>query len=182
MTDDEGTLWVRTEPTPDGEKYVATLSWGQDRARSMTAEEASAYAGSMLRAAMTATYDAAVARQLQNVLGSDDDPGFVPMLTRLREQRPARPSVPPLTITPGINAELKPFLHLHDGKEAVGQLDVPAAVDHFLAMMIAAIVSDLDQEYYQTLLSFDIDPGLARRSVDGLIEHLAPLMPRVEQP
>lgn len=61
---DEGAVWIKTEPTVDGEAYVVTLEASDDVAVTLTPTTAARYALSILDAAHRAAYDAAVLRQL----------------------------------------------------------------------------------------------------------------------
>jgi hypothetical protein len=63
----DNVIWIRTTPTPDGDAYFAVLEVDADTARTLTPDDATAYARTLLRAITYAEYDAAVYKQMRNL-------------------------------------------------------------------------------------------------------------------
>lgn len=167
----ETSIWVRTEPTPDGKAYIVTLNASDDHARTLNPMEAQDYARALLRAAHVAAHDAAVARQLTTLGASLES--VAELLADLRKDRPPVEdcATDPLTFTPGVNQKLDPFLTISLDDEPIGQWTFLQAEEHALFILGAVGAADLDAAYYRLLRSaVGLDEGAARAAVGGLAD------------
>ena len=162
-------VWIKTEPTVDGSAYVVTIEASDDRAMVLTPDRALRYASAILAYVARAEYDAAVVRQLRNLV--DDMTAVGQIVTDLRTDRPpiSDDATAPLRFEGGVSAFTgKAFLHIAiDGK--VGQWEIPAAKEHALAVLEAVSAADLDSGYYRALRGMvGLDENRARQVIDDL--------------
>lgn len=169
-TEKKNTVWIKTEPTIDGSTYVVTIEASEDRSVILTPDRALRYASTILNHVARAEYDAAVARQLGNLI--EDRKMLGQMVTDLRQDRPpiSDDATTPLSFEGGVSAFTgKAFLHIAiDGKK-IGQWDIPDAKAHALAVLEAVSAADLDSGYYRVLRSMvGLDENTARRVIGDL--------------
>lgn len=171
-SDEEDSVWIKTEPSVDGATYMVTVEIDEDRAIPLTPESAPRYAMTILQAIARAEYDAAVFKQLGALI--PDKQAVAGMITDLRKDRPDidTSATKPLEIEPGVNQQGKPFLSvLIDGKK-VGQWTMPDAREHVLTALTVSAVADLDAGYYRALTGLiGLDETRARNVVDDLQHH-----------
>lgn len=174
MTEQTETVWVRTEPTADGTGYMVTVNVTDDHAQTLGPAKAVQYARRLLAAANAAMYDAAVARQLQH-LGVPME-AIAQAIIDLRKDRPADVSpTDPLTLEPGINEHLDPFLAIKFRDEQIGQWSPSDAYDHAMNVLGAITTADLDHGYYRILVGVvGLPEHTARAAVDNLAEFRDP--------
>lgn len=178
LNDDDGSIWVRTEPTLDGKGFIVTLSLGSDYAVTLTPTRAMAYASTLLAAVADAEYDHAIMRQLTKD-GNDEDPAIWRFITDFRKDRPRREGAG-LVFEGGVAYRNKlPFIAIKDqGGKGVGQLNPAKARRHALDVLEARIGADLDATYLRMLRAdVGLEESVARAAVAQLGEHrLDPLI------
>lgn len=167
---DHDAVWIKTEPTVDGSAYVVTIEASDDRSVVLTPDRALRYADAVLAYVARAEYDAAVVKQLRNLV--DDMQAVGQIVTDLRNDRPpiADDATAPLSFESGVSAFTgEAFLHIAiDGKK-VGQWDIPDAKAHALEVLESVSVADLDSGYYRALRSrVGLDESRARQVIDDL--------------
>ena len=168
MADD--TLWVSTDPTPDG-VYRVNLMWGPDKALVLDQETAMAHAREVLNAAAEAEYDAAVAKQLQ--ARGVDQRAAAQMVVDLRAERPEVTPTTPMRLVPGVSAFTgQPFIALHMDGKAIGQWSTADARQHALYVLMSVRVAELDSAYLRALRgAVGLDDATARAVVGDLATH-----------
>jgi hypothetical protein len=165
----DNVIWIRTTPTPDGNAYVVVLEFDTDTARTLTPDEAMAYARTLLRAIAYAEYDAAVYKQMRKL--EVDHSGIGGLIADIRRDRPPIDPEPtaPLVFAPGVNLLGKPFVTLHRDGEPIGQWNVRPARRHALGVMQAVAMADMDTLYLRTLTAaVGVDEGLTRQAVSDV--------------
>lgn len=172
MTDTkETTVWVLTEPTPDGEGYVVRLR-ADEHSRTLTPPDALDYARALLRAAHVAWHDAAVARQMKSMGLSFED--IAGTLEDLRKDRPPVEdcATDPLTFSPIVNKRFEPHLAIKVDGEQIGQWSFVQAEEHALHILGSVGVADLDAAYYRMLKdTVGLEERVARAAVGNLAEY-----------
>ena len=169
---EESTIWIKTEPSIDGSTYMVTVEIDEDRAIPLTPESAPRYAMTILEAIARAEYDAAVYRQLMDLV--PDQQAVAQIIGDLRKDRPDidTSATKPLEIRPGVNLQGEPFLDVLIDSEKVGQWTMEAAKEHVLTALEVTAVADLDAGYYRALVGLvGLDEGRARNVVDDLQHH-----------
>lgn len=167
--DHNSITWVRTAPASDG-SYVLTVELDPDTTILLPPERAGRYAATLFQAITYAEYDAAVFRQMVDVVGGMREAAQV--VTDLRKRRPPldpRPSEP-LRFVPGIkHTTQEPFLILErDGKQ-FGQWDIGPAKDHALHVMQGIYAAGLDNAYLSVLTDLvQVEEHTARNVIDDL--------------
>lgn len=164
------TVWINTEPTIDGSRYVVTLAASEDRAVTLNRKRTLDYAYALLDAVQRAEYDSAVARQLSKVDGVDEA-AAMRIVGELRAARPGlqRRATEPMGFTPGVNSEYRPFLVIEIEGEKVGQWTLPDAREHALALIEAVIAAEQDTTYYKVLRGLvGVDEPVARAMIADL--------------
>lgn len=164
-------VWIKTEPTIDGNSYMVTLDASDDVSVSLTPTEALSHAQGVLAAARRAAYDAAVMRQLTSKVGIDDR-SAMEFVMSMRDDRPplAKDATAPLWLEPGVTPppEFRPFLVLSINGEKVGQWDVDQAEQHAAWVLAMTGNADLDSGYFRALRTIGIGEDRARNVVDDL--------------
>lgn len=179
MTDDE-VMWIRTQPSQDGKRYVVTIEASQDRALTLTPANAMLYAGAVIEIAERAEYDAMVAKQLRSLDVEEDH--VLHMVSDLRNNRtPVNRRIfgGHLNFDGGVSLFTgEPFLTIFvDGKPA-GQLSPLAAKRHALGVIEAVKAAELDEVYYRLLRK---NIGLNETVARNVVSDLASLRPDVEE-
>ena len=170
--DDQDSIWIKTEPSLDGQTYVVTIEASADRAVTLTPDSALRHAGAVMTAVARAEHDAAVYRQLGKLV--PDQRAVGELIVDLRADRPEldHAATEPLRIQPGVNQKGKPFLVLFLDDKPVGQWDPADARHHALGVIEAVAAADLDAGYYRCLRNLvGIDENRARHAVADLINH-----------
>lgn len=170
----EEDLWVRTQPTPDGDAYVIAISLGPDVEFTLTPDEAVTYATHVIGVCARAQYDAAVAAHME-ALGLDG-PTVGQSALELRCARP--PLGPaawpwPLGFRGIVSHRTRgPIVNLVVDDRPVAQVDAAAVMNHALGVLEMAHVAGLDQVYYRWLTNtIGTTDAKARRAVMALSEH-----------
>lgn len=166
-------VWIRTEPTLDGDGYMVTLSVGEDAAVTMTPERAFAYARTLLGHISRADYDAAVVRQMRKVIGTDAKAmqNIAQLILDLRSDRPPLDDAAthPLRYEPGVNQSQKGFIACFHDDEQFGTWSLKAAKRHALGMIEVVESADLDAAYVRALTGLvGLDKARALNVVDDL--------------
>lgn len=174
----EDTIWVRTVPDVEGKRFHAEISQGQDTVLSLTQNQALQWAGAVHAAVTAAEYDAAVWRQMDSIIGdmTDDDTdrraAIVQVITDLRQDRPASYFVQSLSVQPGVNARLEPFVTMLINGEPVGQWTAEQARHHAEGCLDVASVAKLDTDYLRTLTTVvGLETDRALNIIVDLAEH-----------
>jgi len=156
MTDeDRDSIWIITEPTPDGTGYMATVHFNEDRAVTLTPEQAVAYATDVLTVVGRAEYDAAVMRQITKLTG--EPANGVQMIKDLRDDRPTLTATAPLVMEPSVAVDdgnvFRPFIALHMEGKQFGQWTMDDARGHAVGLLEVCAVADMDAAYARSLVS-----------------------------
>lgn len=161
-------LWVRSDVLPGG-SYGVSLSAGEDRAWSLTPQEAAEYAGHCHEVATTAEHDAAMVSLLLTVGGPRRDVAV--LLRDLRNTRGHSPSPWPVQFAPQVS-QRGPFVRVElDGHE-VGQLTPAELREHGSAVLSARTASALDAAAYRLLAGeMGLDDATARAVIGSLARH-----------
>lgn len=178
----EDDVWIKTEPRPDNQGYLVTLSVGQDVAVTLDRDSALAYALYVQDAVSRARYDAAVVRQLTSLdIGLKEVGGLI---ADLRKDRPEMVHNWPIKLEPGVShRDGHPFLLLFfnprvvHGRttEPIGQWETDAAVQHAQGVLDACLVADLDTGYLTALKGLiGLEEPSAMGAVDALAEFRRP--------
>jgi hypothetical protein len=166
----QSAVWIKTEPTVDGSAYVVTIEASQDRSTVLTPDRALRYASTILGHVARAEYDAAVVRQLGDLI--EDRKALGQMLTDLRQDRPPidDDATAPLSFEGGVSAFTgNAFLHIAIDGRKIGQWDIADAKAHALGVLEAVSVADLDSGYYRVLRGMvGLDEGRARQIIGDL--------------
>lgn len=162
-------VWVKTEPTLDGSKYVVTLEASNDVSFAFDPDSAMRYASYVHAMAAYAEYDAAALAQMTLKLALDEGDA-VQFVSSMRADRPTPEHEWPLSLTPGVSMQTKKgFLTIHVAGEAVGQWDPEDARGHASHVIEAVTVADLDSAYVRLLRgSVGVSDSTARQVVDDL--------------
>jgi hypothetical protein len=194
-------IWVSSWVLPKGRGYgvrlrVGGTTWG------LTPDRALAYAAAVIRAAVTAEHDAAVAGLLMNKLAVPDR-----LVAELfaHDLRPDRPDTDadtgPLLLRPGVAVDehlngsrtFRPFIGLHladthieSGRpawsprgEKVGQFTPADARQHATAVLDTIAAADLDSALRRLLVG---PLGLGEARASAVIADLANHWPATEEP
>jgi hypothetical protein len=172
-TDEPGMIWVKTDMPADESGFVVTLETDDDTARILTPADALNHASGILAAVARAEYDASVLRQMTEGLDLPLETAGQMVGDMRADRPPLDPALTaPIELTPGVNANLAPFLMLSLHGALVGQWTMADARSHALAVIEAATVADLDSAYFRTLVGMiGIDKGRARRTIDDLVNY-----------
>lgn len=171
---EEGGIWVRTELDPIKNSYVVTIDYGTDHSLGIDPSNVVQHVSAVYAAAHRAEYDAAVVRQLDNLVGREH---AAQLITDMRSDRPPidQSALAPLELLPGVNQAGDPFIAIMLAGKPVGQWTVSDALEHAEAVSSAVHVADLDTIYYRTLVNLvGLDAARASRAVADLINHRAP--------
>lgn len=151
---EEDSIWIRTEPSVDGSTFMVTVEFGQDRSITLDEQGAFQYAKAILTAVQYAEYDAAVLKQMRELMPGADEQTVMQLVVDMRNERPEPDftGYEPFALVPGVSIYSgKGFLTVMlDGKRA-GQWDIPAAREHAMMAIEALIVADLDNTYLKIL-------------------------------
>lgn len=166
-------VWIRTEQRQEDKPgYVVTLEVTEDDAVTLTPTRVMAYAMNVLTAVQRAEYDAAVLRQMLEVVdGKRELAGQI--VIDLRKERAEPVANTPLSFVPGVSQrDGRGFLTLlHRGKP-IGQWELDAAREHAMMALEAVIAADLDSDYFKVLTStVGIDPAKASVIVQEVGKH-----------
>ena len=172
MSDDD-TVWIRTAPAPDGSTYVVTLEIGQDIAVILDHDRALAYAYEVLRAVVTAEYDAAVIAQLKDKGIPEATAVEVVRILRLDRPPPDDTATAPLMIFPGVSRQTrKPFLRIDIDDKQAGEWTLEDARSNALAVLEAHAIADLDSAYYRAMTNLvQVPPEIGRTMVGELVNY-----------
>lgn len=167
--DESQTVWIRTSPDPEG-TYRPTIDVGDDVAYILTRESATEHVFNVLSAVAEAEYDAAVLRQMNNIV--DEPQAAIQVVLDLRKDRPDPISVGPLVFRPGVSTRTgNAFLKVMLNGKALGQWTIQDARDHALRVLEAVLVADLDAAYLRTLQTLiQIDEQTSRSIVGDLFK------------
>ena len=165
-------LWVYSDLLPDG-RYGPSVSYGADRVWPL--DDPLAYAATVGRVAITAQHDAATARLLYERMEMPLE--VVGELLRSMRGAVARPRVevlPGLSMTPGINPKLKPFITIDVKGTWSSQVDADNLLQHAHAALSTAAAAELDTKLREVLLG---PVGLDEERVSAVIAHLSAYWP-----
>lgn len=168
--DDPGTVWVRTDPTPDG-VYRPTLEFGGDVAHVLDEHSAAVHALEVIGAVAEAEHDAAIVAQLTKLTGDRDAAGLI--VAGLRADRPPVTWSTPIQLTPGVSAfSGQPFLVVSVNGKQIGQWSVADARGHATYVLAAVRAAQLDSAYLRSLRSIGLDDPTARAAVGDLANYV----------
>jgi hypothetical protein len=151
---------------------MVTIEFSDDRSIPLTPDSAPRYAMTILQAVARAEYDAAVYRQLHDLI--NNEAAVVGLIRDLRQDRPEidHAATAPLTVEPGVNRKGQPMLTVSVDGQALGQWTMEGAREHVLTALEVTAVADLDAGYYRALTgSVGIDEGRARAVIADLNNH-----------
>ena len=165
---EETAVWIKTEPTLDGQGWMVTVEVNEDTALTLDRESASGYAYAVLGAVAHAEYDAGVLRQMSERI--DERSGMQLVIDLRKDRAPLdQTALGPMRLVPGVTAQHKPFLTLEINGDPVGQWTIPDARTHALNVLEAIIVADLDGDYLRCLRGVvGLEEPVARNIVDDL--------------
>lgn len=172
-------VWVISDVMPDG-TYAATIHAGGDVAITLDRARAIAHAGTALAAVVRAEYDAAVWRQMLDVIGkglaeADAQKLTAEVIAGLRDDRPPlddsatapfrfEPFVAYRTYEPGV------FLWLNGKK--ISQWTVADARSHAMYVLEVTLAVDLDAAYRRHLIAaVGLEDWRARAVVGDLAKY-----------
>lgn len=178
-TSDEDAIWVRTEPTPDGTDYMVTIDIDEDRAFSLTEDEAKRYTFLLMEVLARTQYDAAVFGQVKamvNNKGGDPLPAAAQTVGDLRDRRPPIDfSGYMMWFEGGVNVEGEPFIRLETPTGPIGQWTIAEARGHISGILDAVPTARLDQSYLVTLQEVvGVTEQIARNVVEDLANYRKP--------
>lgn len=164
-------VWIKTEPSVDGARYVVTIEASEDLATTLSPDRALRYASGVLEAASRADYDAAVFKQVTALTSLQ---AARQLVVDLRGDRPPLDdeATYPIALEPGVNRSQEPFLTIRINGEPVGQWGIQDARSHALGVLEAVGRADLDSAYYRTLVgTVGLDENRARQVVADVGNH-----------
>lgn len=173
---DGGTIWVRTEPTPDGSAFMATISIGDDVVIGLDVESMGHYVANLTRVLTRAEYDALVFEQVAQVSGGTEQEILDDVEIVLRELRKKRdtiewPSGWRLTFRDGVNPQGDGFIAIAVDGTMIGQWTPEELRGHRNAVLEAVATAQLDENYLEVLMTMmDLPEDAARNAVDSLKE------------
>lgn len=156
--------WVVSDIAADGH-YTISIHFDDDRVHALDGAAAVEYAGQVLAACAAAEYDAVVFRQLTDIFKLPQAE-TVPFLGKWRAHRPQLVwNAGPLALTPGVNAQMQPFLKCAAGPQS-WQWEVGQGRQHALQVLELATIVALDTGYRDFLIEeFDLAEDDARKLV-----------------
>lgn len=170
MSEEQPTVWVRTEPRRDGSGYVVTIDAGEDFSKTLDPPTAMRHAYAVLQVAHRAAHDAAVMKQLTH-LGVERQYAAA-LVVDLRKDRPPvkADDLAPFSLEPGVSAFTgQPFLHVSINGKRVGQWEFVDAQQHALHVIGSVAVADLDSALYVALVGqMGLDKNRAHAVVTDL--------------
>lgn len=170
MTDDPGTVWIRTTPAAH-DTYRPVLEIDDDTAHDLGGGTAWRHAHAVLEAVARAEHDAAVIRQMGSP-DADNAQRAAQLVALLREDRPPIEWPTALTLEPGVSAFTgDAFLHVSIRGRAVGQWTIADAREHATAALEADSVATLDGAYLHLLKACGVPATKALSVVDDLAQH-----------
>lgn len=161
-------IWVSTDRAVDTlnhVNYVVTVHLNEDLSVPLDRKEALEYASTLLGASGSAVYDSAVARQMCDKLsvGLED---ISPIITALRTRRGMQIwTAGPISLTPGLNAEMKPFLQC-DAPGMRWQWDPEDVEQHARHVLESVSAVADDALYYRYLIE---EMGLAPETAVAVV-------------
>jgi hypothetical protein len=162
-------FWVTTEGA-EGGTYVPMLTVSDDLSFTLTKVRATAYAQAALAAAADAEMDAAVVKQLTEHLQLTIENAGA-LLAGMRATRPERTAAG-ITFTGGVSMfDRRPFVTVHHGKQAIGQMDPAGARRHALHVLEGWVAGEHDTAYAKALLEIGLEIEQVHQVVEGLREH-----------
>ena len=170
MSDDKKSLYLKTDMALDGSGYLLTLEVNDDTARVLRPDDALVYASSLLKAVAVATHDAAVLRQLVEMLEIPSKEA-VHMITVLRADRPESDPADtyPLIFSPQVSKGFTPFIEVRLGEQVMGLWTMDDARGHAEGVLTGSHTADLDSAYYRVLIgSVRTNKSRARQAVADL--------------
>lgn len=164
-------VFIASRPDESG-RYRLELSIGQDLAVGLSRAEAIEWGLYVYAMTAVAEFDAAMLRQTRALRMAQEL--IITLVTETRRERPAQepPAVVGLRLVPGVNAEAKPFLHLHLNGQAIGQWECRDALRHADGVMMGVATVALDESLLRTLTGqFGMDAVNATQMISDLGRH-----------
>jgi hypothetical protein len=174
-SENDGMIWFRTEPTPDGKGYMITVDFDDDHSVALNRSEALAYASDVITAVARAEYDAAVMNQMAPKF--DDLATPFQLVKDMRADRPEFTGLGDLGLEPSAamdslpdgGVRFRPFIAIYFKSEKIGQWDSQTAREHAIGLLEVAAVCDLDAAYVRELVGM---VGLSHDAAVGVVNDL----------
>lgn len=168
------TLWVQSDVAPDGTSYMVGFHYGEDRAWSLTRDQAIRHAVAVFAEAERAEHDAATVELLHTKLGMPLETAVAFLVRDIRPDRPPTDQPGPFTVAAGVSRDggLHGYLRLLLDGEVFGQWRIGDAHHHAGAVLQAVAAVDSDATLYRTLIGvIDLDESRARAVVADIGNH-----------
>lgn len=169
-TTHSGEIIILSDLAPDERTYIVTVQLDGHTARTLDRDQGTAWARTVLDAAMRAEHDAHIIRELHHTVGMPL-PLATSVVADLRADRPPLDdtTTAPMRLEGGVNTLLEPFLAIHINDQHVGQWTCAEARFHAQGILDVITAVDLDAAYYRYLTgTLHIEPNQARNAVQAL--------------
>lgn len=165
-------IWIRTEPTLDGDGFMVVVETDEDHAFTLTNDDAFRHAKTLLWACAYAEYDASVYQQMAVRLPAEQAYQVVVDFQHRRAPLDVGGTAP-FIYAPGLLRETREaVIQLRVEGNPVGLWSLDQARTHALRLIEATCVAQLDADYLGLLrLTIGLDEGTARAVVSELVEH-----------
>lgn len=172
MSDDEQSIWIRTEPAHGGTGFVVVIETDDDHAFTLSFDQAMGHAKSLLWACAYAEYAAAVYRQMSARFKPET--AFSIVTDFQKDWAPFDATdVAPFMFLPGLTRDDRsPMIQLWVEGKAIGLWPLDQAREHALTLVEATCVAQLDADYLRLMRgTIGLPESTARAVVAELAGH-----------